>query len=300
MGDADGGARSRARGVRALHRVPDAPAVARRALRRPTRVAARGSLRTLCCESSTAARGAGAQGAAAAAGAADESLPPFLEVSPSGGVAAAYRKLWDHYRDKDGENTHAAWTAKEWLPTREEQDSNPDLSQLNLGIHFIRGTWSDDLPSDARVRMYDRLQARFSAQRRASRTPLCICCDRSSPARRQIGASATRCREPRCKDASVPTDRRDQRTAESCAVTDADGRRLSRCLCARAAAASHQSIHIKSIPPFQKAAGVENRPAPTAPPRATARDLYHRRTCRIEKKACPSRRSDNEACARAT
>jgi len=36
-------------------------------------------------------------------------------------VAAAYRKLWDHYRDKDGENTRAAWTAKEWLPTRDEQ-----------------------------------------------------------------------------------------------------------------------------------------------------------------------------------
>jgi hypothetical protein len=44
-----------------------------------------------------------------------------LEVSPTGGVAAAYRKLWDHYRDKDGENTRAAWTAKEWLPTRDEQ-----------------------------------------------------------------------------------------------------------------------------------------------------------------------------------
>jgi len=29
--------------------------------------------------------------------------------------------LWDHYRDKDGENTRAAWTAKEWLPTRDEQ-----------------------------------------------------------------------------------------------------------------------------------------------------------------------------------
>ena len=32
---------------------------------------------------------------------------------------------------------------------------------LNLGIHFIRGTWSDDPPTPGRVRMYDRLQARF-------------------------------------------------------------------------------------------------------------------------------------------
>ena len=38
---------------------------------------------------------------------------------------------------------------------------SPTYAHVGLGIHFVRGTWSQDAPSVQKVIMYDRLQSRF-------------------------------------------------------------------------------------------------------------------------------------------